>query len=943
MAPSSTDLRIQAASDFLRFLVSGADGQAYLALTVFQTADSGEKRVHPYFFRITEFEAAAKLAIAQAGVAGQNVYFQPTLLKTPPTTGRGTKEHVAGSTVLWVDIDAKQHRSVEQIIADLKAFEKPPSWVNLSGNGVHAYWKLDTFVEDTQQIESRNRQLMDHLSADNCWDMVHIFRVPGTYNYKKQPAKPVTAIDTLCTRKIYSLSDFSQAPITEGAGRLEDILEEALPETFLDKLPQDIRLRIEIGPVDRTDRSTNDWFIARKLLELGFAAGQILTVLTHPIWFSGEKARQNGYTYPVHTIARALQEHTTKYSETTVLLQPVIDTVLIATEKGGIRKKIPLIQGSDFVSPAVRHLETAGYKFYNDRISQMPYIGSPKGDIVQASNFLPDYERWIYGISGFTAEEREHRVLRSGLAAHAREHGVTVRMTPWCYHDMTARTVYILADMAGRDVIRIKEGQEPTIVPNGVDNLVMQKSSLVSQPIKFQPDAEWADASKVLIEETHDRFAMPVPVRSLLTCYMLAIPLVYGFNISTLPLLHLTGAAGRGKSQTLGLISTFLHGRPELLNNVTLAAAYRMAEKEILMPFDDYERLDDQHKQFILTSVTGAQRQKSGAGATDTIKQQTHIMLALTSIAPLDDAATRRRAIVNHIDKVAWGKNTQYSEGQWLRISERRSYLWSAYARWLGKELLPMLNGYNVSKKQKVVQDLIKEEDFKPLSGFLALMSTISEAMKPYAPGKFSGDDNEMIDWINWLSIGSGDELAGRNMFLEYLEGTFDILQAAASSIGHTRVNTSVKYDEDEYSNITKVIKTVLVDRDWQLSLTDPKKLPQGDVPGSVWIGLEGTALGWVTTLRNITKGRSKVQPSGFGHAIFSMLGHRIEIEEGYKTSKKYIFQGRWAFTRLAKCGPTHDRQGWRIMTLVRINEDNTPEVEESFVPAMFKPNTGKN
>lgn len=164
--------------------------------------------------------------------------------------------------------------------------------------------------------------------------------------------------------------------------------------------------------------------------------------------------------------------------------------------------------------------------------------------------------------------------------------------------------------------------------------------------------------------------------RGILTCYALTAPLAYGFPIQTYPLVHLVGPAGGGKSQTLMLMSAWLHGGPRLLNT-TPAASYRIASKEVLLPFDDYEQLPDDAKQFVLTAVTGITRQKSGKGTDDVVSQFAHVLMALTSISELEEEAVRRRALVLDINKELF-PTKWYSENHWKLMAEKRSLLWSA-------------------------------------------------------------------------------------------------------------------------------------------------------------------------------------------------------------------------------------------------------------------------
>lgn len=150
------------------------------------------------------------------------------------------------------------------------------------------------------------------------------------------PGTPVSIND--CTDQIQQLY-FEMIGVNELAvtGKL-DITREELPEGFLgDVRSRDARLadRIESergalqsgaevvdklysGSEPQVDRNRNDMYIANWLLGHGYSPGIVLSVLTHPKWFSGSKSRQQGKGYAERTIAnaaRAISERRRKLPE----------------------------------------------------------------------------------------------------------------------------------------------------------------------------------------------------------------------------------------------------------------------------------------------------------------------------------------------------------------------------------------------------------------------------------------------------------------------------------------------------------------------------------------------------------------------------------------------------------------------------------------------------
>lgn len=228
-----------------------------------------------------------------------NVYVRIAPLAAKPTGGRGLERASVGSSVLFVDYDTYADKSAG--LARLRSMPLPPSMIVDSGNGFHAYWLLSQFETDIDAIKARNKGLMLDLRADSVFDLARILRVPGTFNVKREPI-PCVIVDYHDDR-VYSLGDFEAAPLDDTDRALDTWETEALPPDFLERLDPYIAQRITHG--NGSDRSTNDHFIACYLLENGYTQGQVLTVLTHPQWASGDKGRDRR-GYADRTLANAL-------------------------------------------------------------------------------------------------------------------------------------------------------------------------------------------------------------------------------------------------------------------------------------------------------------------------------------------------------------------------------------------------------------------------------------------------------------------------------------------------------------------------------------------------------------------------------------------------------------------------------------------------------------
>lgn len=138
---------------------------------------------HPQQLPVNEWEHALEIAADMSGKE-YDAYFSPALLKDKlPQGQRGTKEHYIGAKALWVDIDPDEKRTQQDIRIQLLEYEPRPSIIVSSGNGMHAYWLLDQLAVQTE-IESRNYALQTALGGDACHSIDHLFRIPGTMNWK---------------------------------------------------------------------------------------------------------------------------------------------------------------------------------------------------------------------------------------------------------------------------------------------------------------------------------------------------------------------------------------------------------------------------------------------------------------------------------------------------------------------------------------------------------------------------------------------------------------------------------------------------------------------------------------------------------------------------------------------------------------------------------------
>lgn len=119
--------------------------------------------------------------------------------------------------VLWADVDEKNFGSKQQAFWAIASAAIEPSILVDSGHGFHAYWLLEDEVA-VGHASNAMRGIAKLIGGDAVADSARILRVPGTHNYKTEPAIPVRLLK-LSDRR-YRFSDF--APFTELADGLDE-------------------------------------------------------------------------------------------------------------------------------------------------------------------------------------------------------------------------------------------------------------------------------------------------------------------------------------------------------------------------------------------------------------------------------------------------------------------------------------------------------------------------------------------------------------------------------------------------------------------------------------------------------------------------------------------------------------------------------------------------
>ncbi len=224
-------------TDFLRRVLPWpADGEPGFCNLHWTTDKSPGMRGRPYT-KVEDFLGMAHWLALKPSVA-KEIYF---CLSSQRATGKVYQGHATALRnqrnvhrlkALWIDVDVKPEKGYAAVqdainaITDFvgKAKLPPPSAIVLSGGGVHVYWiSQSPITKEEWQPYADGLELLTRTHGLKCdrgitTDSARVLRVPGTFNRKTAPPRPVR-LAALGIDYNFSCLDFirgSVAPVVTG-------------------------------------------------------------------------------------------------------------------------------------------------------------------------------------------------------------------------------------------------------------------------------------------------------------------------------------------------------------------------------------------------------------------------------------------------------------------------------------------------------------------------------------------------------------------------------------------------------------------------------------------------------------------------------------------------------------------------------------------------------
>ena len=240
----------------------------------------------------------------------RNLYYSVNEPKSNAPDGKLNKEHIAKINGVWLDADPKKGLPIDtererlgKFSTELKTGENPPTYIIDSGNGVQAFWLLespmDTTPENVSHAESLSRGLAETYSTDFVQNIDRIMRLPYTVNIptklKSDRGRTISKIihAESKTGKRYRLLDFITPSFkAEQEKEFEHIdidmqsirqpVPDALMERLKDTLSRDKRAHdLYYGIIQKPSRSEYDFTLTQQLVWDGYSLQDVAHILYH--------------------------------------------------------------------------------------------------------------------------------------------------------------------------------------------------------------------------------------------------------------------------------------------------------------------------------------------------------------------------------------------------------------------------------------------------------------------------------------------------------------------------------------------------------------------------------------------------------------------------------------------------------------------------------------
>ena len=260
------------------------------------------------------------------------------------------KKYLSGKDIdvfnyLFVDMDLKDGVwTKEQFTNALLAYKIRPTKIVDSGNGIHAYWKVDN-LKRCEYVHTQMKLIRYFNTDESIWTTLQLMRIPGSINTKnREEFKEVEILYE--DNESYSINAFDLLPVLSDSdnnkcsthldkldGKIQvqligDVNLDEIPDSFVDLMIENPTLHeLFNNPKSYGDRSSADMKLINQLYNKNISKKDALCVAANT-----QKALSKGlhrYDYAQTTVDKAYVDRTKNHFKTVgEMLQGGIKKVL---------------------------------------------------------------------------------------------------------------------------------------------------------------------------------------------------------------------------------------------------------------------------------------------------------------------------------------------------------------------------------------------------------------------------------------------------------------------------------------------------------------------------------------------------------------------------------------------------------------------------------------
>lgn len=250
---------------------------------------------------------------------GYGIYYFPNYNSQPVEENFTAGRHIDVFEYVYVDMDLKDkvYASTDEFVDTLLAFDCLPNKILRSGNGVHAYWRVENLTRE--QFVSLQLRLIRQFKTDaSIWTVLRCMRLEGYYNTKKRDdfklVEAETVMDGAYTyqemiRHLPVLTDEDETKMTnhlrkidglEPVMNLDDVDLEEIPARFVKLMDRNKKVLGLFTDESHGERSERDYELACILFEEDFTKQEALAVISNTP--KALSLGSNRLSYVLHTV-----------------------------------------------------------------------------------------------------------------------------------------------------------------------------------------------------------------------------------------------------------------------------------------------------------------------------------------------------------------------------------------------------------------------------------------------------------------------------------------------------------------------------------------------------------------------------------------------------------------------------------------------------------------